>query len=39
MNTQRPEDNESQQPTRDATLIPFPSPPGEQIESDLAHFP
>jgi hypothetical protein len=33
MNTQRPEDNDSQRPERDATLIPFPTPPGEPAES------
>jgi hypothetical protein len=33
MNTQRPEDNDSQRPVRDATLIPFPTPPSEPIES------
>jgi len=33
MNTQRPDDNDSQQPARDATLIPFPSPPGEPAEA------
>ena len=29
MNPREPEDNDSQQPGRDATLIPFPSPAGE----------
>jgi S-DNA-T family DNA segregation ATPase FtsK/SpoIIIE len=33
MNTQRPEDNDNQQPARDATLIPFPTPAGEPAES------
>src|SRR5947209_11026992 len=32
MNTQRPNDD-NQHPARDATLIPFPTPPSEQIES------
>jgi hypothetical protein len=33
MNTQRPEDNDSQHPGRDATLIPFPTRPGEPADA------
>jgi S-DNA-T family DNA segregation ATPase FtsK/SpoIIIE len=33
MTTQRPDDNDSQHPPRDATLIPFPTPTGEQVPS------
>jgi S-DNA-T family DNA segregation ATPase FtsK/SpoIIIE len=31
MNTQQPEDNDSPQPDRDATLIPFPTPAGDRV--------
>ena len=33
MNTQQPENNDNQHPARDATLIPFPTPAGEPVES------
>jgi S-DNA-T family DNA segregation ATPase FtsK/SpoIIIE len=33
MNTQRPEDNDSQRPARDATLIPFPNLASEPADS------
>jgi S-DNA-T family DNA segregation ATPase FtsK/SpoIIIE len=32
MNTQQPDHNLTQYPARDATLIPFPTPPGEPVQ-------